>query len=330
MKQKLKNVFSFVLRFGVSGLLLWYIFTKIDIQKTQEVLKSADLSYLFYAGIVFLVINFILLWRWFIFIKALDLSVSIMTVIRYYFAGLFGNLFLPSSIGGDIIKIIGLCRGNRKKAKVVASVLLDRLSGFVAIVLVASASFIFGYGFIEDKSSLFFILCMALLFGMISVVLFNQRLYRFCCQIFNRIPRVKEGLMLIHDDIMLLKGRRKEAFQGVVLSCLSQAVFSLTYYLTARALHQDIQLIYFFIFVPLICMASAFPSIGGLGIREAGAAYLFLKVGVDAGIAVSFSLINFLFMVIFGLLGGLFYVSTLSFGRVQYYPSDAEVFPTKA
>ena len=59
--------------------------------------------------------------------------------------------------------------------------------------------------------------------------------------------------------------------------------------------------------MPLICVASSVPSIGGLGVREAGTAFLLAKVGVDSGVAVSISLINFLFMVLVGLLGALIY-----------------------
>ena len=127
----------------------------------------------------------------------------------------------------------------------------------------------------------------------------------------------------MHYDIMLLKNNKREGFKAIGLSCLSQFFFSCTFFLVAKALHQDIELIYFLIFVPLICIASSFPSIGGLGVREAGAVYLFAKAGVESGVAVSISLTSFLFMIIAGLLGGIIYVSTLSAGRVQHNSSDS-------
>src|SRR3989338_3854206 len=70
------------------------------------------------------------------------------------------------------------------------------------------------------------------------------------------------------------------------------------------------------------CVASALPSIGGLGFREAGAAYFFSRIGVDSGIAVSISFMTFLFMVAVGLMGGAIYVLTLSFRRIQYHSSN--------
>lgn len=319
MTDKLKNIFWFFLRFGLSFLLLGYLFKKIDFQKTQDVLKSADLNFILFAFLFFIFIHVLLLIRWHIFIRALDLSVSIFDMVRYFFIGLFGNLFLPSSIGGDIIKILGLCKGNDQKAKVVASVVLDRLSGFAGIVVVAVTVFTFGYGYVNEPSLLIPIVVIAAASILIAAFLFNTAIYSFGCRIFNAIPKIKDSLMKMHHDIGLLNNRKLEGFKAIGMSCLSQATLSVVFFLIAKAFHQDINFIYFLIFIPLICVASSLPSIGGLGIREAGAAYLFGKIGVDSGIAVSISLITFLFMVVVGLTGGLYYVITLYSRRVQHH-----------
>jgi uncharacterized membrane protein YbhN (UPF0104 family) len=86
-------------------------------------------------------------------------------------------------------------------------------------------------------------------------------------------------------------------------------------------------LIYFLIFIPMVCVASTFPSIGGLGVREAGAVYLFARIGIDSGIAASLSLINFLFMVVIGLIGGVFYVTTVSSRRLQHNSQSSDPDP---
>ncbi|MBI5149937.1 MAG: flippase-like domain-containing protein [Candidatus Omnitrophica bacterium] len=323
----IKNVLSFFLRVGLSGALLWYLFSKIDFQKTVDILRTARPDFLVYAGVSFLAINGILLWRWGIFIKALEVSSSWRDVVRYYFAGLFGNLFLPSSIGGDFIKIYGLCRHSSQKTRVVASVLLDRLSGFAGITLVSVLAFILGYRFLQEGVVVVPIIGMAVLAGGVACVLFNEKLYSFCCGIFAKLPKVQKALMGLHYDIALMKGKRREGFSAIAVSCFSQVVYAVCWYLVARALSQDAGLIYFLIFVPLTCIAASFPSIGGLGVREIGTVYLFGKIGMDPGVAASISLVNFLFMVIVGLIGGVVYVLTLSPGRVQYHPSDARVRP---
>jgi len=330
MKEKTKNFLSFLFRILLSGALLGYLYTKIDTQQTIATLKSVNLNYLFLAWFIFMVINVIILFRWYVLIKALSLSVPVRDVIRYFLIGLFGNLFLPSSIGGDILRIMGLCKSSSQKSRVFASVLLDRLSGFAAIVLVAISVFVLGYGFIDEKSLIIPIALMGFASLIVIFVLFNERVYSFCCRIFNKLPRFKKNLMRMHYDIMLLKDKQREGWKAIMLSCLSQVTLAFVFFLIAKALHQDIRMVYFFIFVPMICVVSSLPSIGGLGVREAGTVYLFSKIGVESGISVSMSLLLFLFMVTIGLIGGLVYVFTISSRRIQHSASGSSIDPENA
>ena len=317
MNDKLKNFLSLLLRFGLSAALLFYLYKKIDFEKALGVLKTASVVDLFFAGLVFIVINIILLVRWYVYVKALELNAPFVSVVRYFFIGLFGNLFLPSAIGGDFIKIVGLCMYSTQKAKVVASVILDRLSGFAGMVTVAIAAYVCGYRLMSSLSLGLPILIMAIVSVTITVILFNEKIYSFCCIVFSFLPKIKHSLMSLHYDIALLKDRKSALYKAVGISCAAQVLAALAYYFVGKALHQDIALFYLILFMPLICVAAAMPSIGGLGVREAGVAYLLAKIGVDSGVAVSISLINFLFMVAAGLIGGLIYLATKSSAAVK-------------
>lgn len=327
-----KSVFSFLFRVVLSVALLWYVFSKIDFEQTAEVLRSANLNYIVLAGIIFFAMNGILLYRWMVFIRALDLTTTTGNVVLHFFYGAFGNLFLPTAIGGDILKAVGLCKNSTQKPKVIASIILDRISGFASIAIVAVTGFTVGYTYIDDKVLIVPIILMGAGCLTVAVILLNERIYSLFCRIFDWFPKFKNSMMKLHYDIALLKesDNYKAGIKAILLSCLSQVVFAWIFYLTARGLQQEIPIIYFLIFIPIICVISAFPSIGGLGVRELGAAYLFGRIGVESGIAVSLTLINFLFMVLVGLIGGILYVYTLSAGRVQHYPSDAGADPQEA
>lgn len=317
MTNKLKGLLSFFLRFGFSALLLWWLFSKIDIQKTVSVLKSADIFFIILAVLVFFVNNYILVIRWFIFISALDLNVKKFEATRYYLIGLFGNLFLPSAVGGDIIKAVGLCKNSEQKPRVVASILLDRLAGFSGLVILAVLTYCAGYRLINDPGLVKFIVILAIGPCTMAIILFNEKIFPFGCRVFSFWPKFKSALITMHDDIQLLRGKQKEGYGAIALSVLGQFIFSICFFLIAKALHQDVSLIHFLIFVPMICVVSSLPSIGGLGVREVGAVYLFSRIGVDEGVSVSISLMIFLLMVLIGLIGGIFYVTTIPPGRIQ-------------
>ena len=320
-----KNVLSLLLRVGVSVGILFYLFRKIDTASVFVLLKQADFHVLYLVAIAYLSTNLILFLRWLILMKGLDLRVPLKGVVVYFFIGLFFNLFLPSSTGGDIIKIFGVCKFTLQKAKVVASVVLDRLCGFMAIVIVAFFSFVFGHRVVNDLSMLVAIGVMAVVSSSIMVILFNEKLYSFGCRIFNRIPKIKNKLMDLHYDIVLLKDKPMAIIWAVLISCLAQVILALTWFLIARALQQNIPMVYFLIFIPIICVVSSFPSIGGLGTSEAAAVYLFSKAGVPSAAALSFSLINRIFTWAMGLIGGVVYVTQLSPRRVQHHSSPAGV-----
>ena len=315
LSERTKNLLSLLLRIGLSSLLLIYLFSKIDTAKMIATLKNADFRYFYYALAIYVVINVVLFLRWIVFIRALGLDVSLKSIMNCYFLGIFFNLVLPTSTGGDIVKTIGLFKDTSQKAKVVASVVADRLSGFVTIVLIASITFALGHRLINDNSLLISILILGCASTAMVVILFNEGLFSFFCKVFNKIPKIKEGFMRLHYAIVLLKDKHARLFFAIALSLFSQLILAFAFYLVAKSLHQDIGIIYFIIFVPLICVISSLPSIGGLGVRDAGAVYLFSKVGVEPAVTLSITLINFFFMVAISVTGGIIYVVTSSSQR---------------
>lgn len=319
MTERLKNLFSFFLRFGLSALLMTWLFTRIDFKHMWAAVKGADAGYMTAAGLVFLVTVFIILWRWMILLKALGLKFSRLGSTRWYFIGLFCNLFLPTSVGGDVVKAMGLAKETKNRPKVFASIVLDRLAGFTGIVLVASLAFFGGRHIVQDTSIIVSIVAMAGFSLVLTTVLFSHRIFSWTTKVFSLWPKVKEGLMSLHYDLVLMKGKQKEAVGTVLLSVAAQIVLAFGFYLTAKGMHQNITPLYFIIFSPLVCVATALPSIGGLGVREFGWVYLLSKVGVPEGVALGLSLINFGFMVAVGLVGGVMYVIALSPGRLQHY-----------
>ncbi len=323
LSEKTKKFLSLLLRVGLSFALLVYLFSKTDTHSILTLLKTVDFESLYWAGGIFIVLNLILLYRWIILIRALRLELPMHAIWTNYFIGLFFNLFLPSSTGGDVVKIIGLCKFTPYKAKVVASVVLDRLVGFVAIVMMEFISFFIGRNLLNDTKFFLASFLFALMAGGLCLILFNEKIFSFGCRLFNRFPKIKTALMNLHYDVVLLKDRKRKVALALAWSCFSQVILSWTFYLVAKAIHQDINFIYFLIFVPIICVVSSLPSIGGLGVRDYGAAHLFAKIGVSAGIAVSITLINFFFMVLIGLVGGIIYVSQISSRRLQHHAPSA-------
>ena len=312
MKGRMKNFLSLVLRFGLSAGLLYFAFRNIDVGATLAAIRKADMGLLLVSFGTFLMIYVVIFVRWFVFVRALGLQASLFEVARFFAIGLAGNLILPTAVGGDIIKIVGLCHNHSEKPKVVASVLLDRLSGFAGIALTAVAVFPFAAALFKDRVILLIILGMIAAIIFLGIILFHEGLYTFFCRMFGRLPRIQKGLMRVHYDVALLKNRRDVIYLAIAMSCVAQVLLAITFWLNGEALHQHTAFVYYLVFIPIICVATSLPSIGGVGVRESSAKGLFPKVGMPKEIAVSIGVINSVFMYIVGALGGLFFLFTKS------------------
>ena len=312
-------VFSRLMVIVISGIGLFYVFSKINFSQIGNIVQSVNLQYFSISLGVFFALHILLFVRWLFFIKAVGLTLDILHILRNFLIGLFGNVFMPSAIGGDVLRTLGLCHGQSEKVKVFATVFLDRLSGFITMILICCVAFIFGFRHINDI--VLFNSILVLMGGtvMVMIILFNENVYKFFCRISNGFPRVKEVLMRLHYDIALLKKCPQYGFLAIMFSVISQVMVSVSYFFLALALHQNIAFVYFLIFIPLIGIISTVPSVGGLGVREAGAMFLFAKIGVDLEIAVSLTLINFLFVVIAGIVGGIVYCVTIPKERGVLY-----------
>ncbi|MEI7998448.1 MAG: lysylphosphatidylglycerol synthase transmembrane domain-containing protein [Candidatus Omnitrophota bacterium] len=330
MKEKFKAFWSFFLRFGLSVIPLAWLFSRIDYKHTLAAIKEADKVYLLCAFLVFFSTYALILWRWIILLKALGVKFKRVSSARWFFIGQFCNLFLPTAVGGDVIKALGLANETGHKPKVFISIVLDRLIGFVGIVLVASISFFFGRKIIGDSSLIISIVTVAGFSLGLAVVLFSRRVYLWACGVFSFWPKIKEGLKNLHHDIILMRGKHKQFIATTAISMLSQIVLAFDFYLVAHGMHQKISFIYFIIFSPLVCVATSLPSIGGFGVREIAWVFFLSKIGVSQGVALALSLLNGAFMILVGLIGGVWYVASFSSRRVQHYQADVELKPGDA
>lgn len=89
------------------------------------------------------------------------------------------------------------------------------------------------------------------------------------------------------------------------------------YYFLAEAIGVHLNIAYFMVFVPMINAFSVIPiSFGGLGLRDTASVFVFSKAGLVAEKAFALSLMNFGFLIIVGLMGGISYVVTLHSRRL--------------
>lgn len=126
------------LKVVISGVLLYFVFTKIEPDKTLRLLSQAEPWAVLVALVFFLISKFIAAFRLNYYFRAIGAGLTERSNIKLYLLGMFYNLFLPGGIGGDAYKgyLIKKRFGIPLK-KVVSALLIDRLSGLLLLFLYA-------------------------------------------------------------------------------------------------------------------------------------------------------------------------------------------------
>ncbi|MCD6583974.1 MAG: flippase-like domain-containing protein, partial [Candidatus Omnitrophica bacterium] len=96
---------------------------------------------------------------------------------------------------------------------------------------------------------------------------------------------------------------------AIYFSLPVQIVTVFSFFFVCKSFYIDLDLIYFFIFVPIIILIAFLPiTVAGIGTRELATVYFFSKVGLSKPVSLGMSLMNLVFMVGISLIGGVIYV----------------------
>jgi len=318
--QWIKKTFSVLLRISISIILLVFLFSQVDKKVLFEVIRGANKPLLSIGLLIFFFNYLFCLIRWIILLKAADIHLPLKRIVISFSGGVFFNLILPSTIGGDLMRSLDLAAHTKKPKEIVATVLLDRLSGYIGLVLMAVAALVVGWKMVRDNSIILSIGIISLLLVAILLVLFNNTIYSRINRFLGAsgAGRIKEMIRSLHQEIHIFRSHRKMILKNIGLSLLVQLTSPLSFYFIALALNIKIGLIYFFVYLPIIGAITLLPiSIGGLGLRDASTIFFFAKAGVTKDLAFAMSLISFVFVIFYGAIGGLIYVLTIHHRRLQ-------------
>jgi hypothetical protein len=252
---------------------------------------------------------FILSKRLQLIFEAEDVKLKIFDALNLTFIGYFFNNFLPTSVGGDIVKVLCASRITKKPVKCVTSVLLDRIFGLFTFVLIPSVTLLF-YSKQIGNPAVPLLTYSLLLFSLtFFILLFNRglaRKFRFIEPVLKFI-KMHEKIKQVYDGMNNFRNHKAVVAEALLLSLIGQSINILVIYFMALALGSNANVTYFYLLVPVVHLLSMLPSLGGLGIRELGyVGFLGPIMGKEAAIALGF--LWLLQLLLMSLAGGIIYL----------------------
>jgi uncharacterized membrane protein YbhN (UPF0104 family) len=231
--------------------------------------------------------------RWQAVLAGLEIHVRARTLVHHYLAGLFVGNFLPSTIGGDVLRIRRLAQETGGGADVFASVVLERLTGMLVLPMITLVALLLNPGLRHLGTASIVAGAMSVGALVVLVVILWSVSHPRLGGRFTGTGRWQEFAGAVHLGAARFR-RHPRAAIGVLLSAFSyQLLVVLAAFCAARAVDLDqLGLTACLAFIPAVAMAQTVPiSLGGLGIRE-GALVLFLHpLGVPTGRAIAIGLL---------------------------------------
>lgn len=289
----MKKIITTLLKAGVSVAILVYLFRKIDFAEVWQLFKHVHVEYLLVALGLYLLGQALCAYRWKLVSSVMGFNNSFGEFFTYYYIGIFFNLFLPTAIGGDVGKCYYLARGNKKVLRAVVSVLADRGTGLIVLVMIAGISLTMVNG-VALPSSLPAGILMGntlILIGLVVPLFAGKYLSGFGEKVSLLLTYWKQPVPLI---------------KAIGISFIFHALIIIIHILIGVSLRLTIPWEFYLFVVPLVVTVSMLPvSLSGIGLREGAYVFFLAFVNIPKTEALTFAFGWFTIMVMSSLAGGI-------------------------
>jgi uncharacterized protein (TIRG00374 family) len=278
----------------VTGICAAYVIWKIDIGQTAEILADASIGYFLGAVAVMVLTTVPMAWRWQLLLRARGVTERVGWLTRAYFVSLAAGHVLPTSIGGDAVRIYETARRHPGYvALVAASVVLDRAIAGVSTVILAGFGFVLGIGRYDVGAYLWIELSLAVAAVLGAFALFSGRLRRQFPRVTPLLARVRlaRPLRALYEAIHTYRAHASLLLLLVPFTVVLQATRVFAIWLAAEAVGINLSLQVYYVMGPLLTLILLFPfTLNGLAVREAFFVSFLgnLAVGADAAFAAGF------------------------------------------
>jgi uncharacterized protein (TIRG00374 family) len=310
----MKKTVILALKVAVSLGLFAYIFHKVDARHLWEIMRTAKFPFLASAIVIYLIIQVLSAYRWRLLLIPLEMEVPFAKLLAYYFLGMYSNLFLPSAIGGDVVRIYYLNKVTRRLSGASTSVFLDRDLGLAALLMISTVvAAITGISFNGAPLAPIFALISVAFVGA-NLVIFYKPSYRLLHKLLSllKMKKADEKVERLFNSVNSYRGAWRVLSLSLVVSILIQLGGVLVNLLNGSAIGLQTRggATDYMVFIPAIMLIIMIPlSIGGLGWRELSFIAFFKSVGATEAQAVTLALLWFAVQVLTSLPGGIIYIS---------------------
>lgn len=273
-----------LLHYGGSALALFLLFRFLPGRQVLQALAKlpAHLWILVLAG--YLATHLLGIGKWRLMVNTAGAGLNYLQAARCYFAGLFGSLFLPSLIGGDLVRAALAMRYGKTKAGVLLGSLLDRIIDFIALGLLAVTGALLVPGALQPRSRREFLWVGAAAFlGIVAVTIAATAI-----PVRRLSFRMRRGAVSLCRAGRSMAQRPRAAVAALSIAVVAQLSFISLSIALADACGLRLLFRAWLFAWPLAKLSAAIPvTQGGIGVREATLVALLVPFGAPPVLTVA-------------------------------------------
>ncbi len=279
------------LKAAVSGTLIWYLFSSMDLDALGRHLAAMDIAMLALAYAVILIQVGIGGLRWASVLKALGVVFPVISAIRLFFVGAFFNQALPGGTGGDAVRVYMIYREGISLRNAINGVVIERVATVLALVALVDATQPLFLESLKPEAAKLSItgVVMVTVVSLVGLALVSQ---------LDRLPesfkrwRVVRGLSNLGQDTRRVLFSPMRAALPMLWCLVGHLNVSLAVFVLAKGLGLAVTLLDCVVLIPPVLLILTVPiSIGGWGVREGAMVWAFALVGVPTEGALVLSLL---------------------------------------
>ena len=302
-----------LLKLAVSVALIGILLSRIDGARLLDMARTAAPSWLAMSIAIYLAMILASAWRWGVLLNAQHIRLPFRTLTSSFLVATFFNNFLPSNIGGDVVRIADTAKTAGSKTLATTVVLIDRGLGLLGLVLIAAigASAWTRPDAMGPVGPWMLWLGLALGAVIATPALANPHGFARMLQplrslhpewITERIARLTAALVRFRET----PGALIQCFAGAVVV---QALLVVFYLAIAYSLRVNIAVTDLAFIVPVTLIVQMLPvSMNGFGVREATFGFYFSRLGLPLESALLVSLMGAAMIMLFSLSGAAVYI----------------------
>jgi glycosyltransferase 2 family protein len=298
---------------AVSIALLAVLFSRVDVTRLTAAARQASARWLLGALALYAVMILASAWRWGVLLGAQDIRLPFRTLTSSFLVATFFNNFLPSNIGGDVVRVADTAPAAGSKTLATTVVLLDRGLGLLGLVLIAAIGATVGSRLANGGPIGPTVLWLGFFLAAILAIpalLKPDALARLLSPLRKFHPTWVDVRLARLTGALSRFGQAPRAlaacFMGAVVV---QAVLVGFYLAIAQSMHIPIGFAELAVIVPVSFIVQMVPlSMNGFGIREATFGFYFSRLGLPLESALLVSFMGAALIMLFSLSGAVAYL----------------------